>query len=294
MIGPRTRGLWAGVLLTLALAGCGGSDPAGVPDPPAEGNVLDAAGVLTDQEEADLSAQIDRANSGTDAARVAVLTIDGAGGDLESFARQVASSWGVGDEGADNGVLILADTGERELRIETADGVRERFSDDDAEQIIEDVLEPAFADEEYATGLRDAVEQVYLYAEGGEPEQEPFDWGLLAGVLGAVAAVIGALLWWIMANHRKRRRAADEELRAAEEADPDLHLTDDQREAYRKYRYNAWGKDQVSNPAVWLPLYIANPALYSGSSAGGSSDGSSGSSFTGGGGFSGGGASGSY
>ena len=294
MIGPRTRGLWAGVLLTLALAGCGGSDPAGVPDPPAEGNVLDAAGVLTDQEESDLSAQIDRANSGTDAARVAVLTIDGAGGDLESFAREVASSWGVGEEGADNGVLILADTGERELRIETADGVRERVSDDDAGQIIEDVLEPAFADEEYAAGLQEAVDQVYLYAEGDAPAREPFNWGLLAGVLGAVVLVVGGLVWWIVADHRKRRRRADDELRAAVEADPGFHLTDEQRDAYQKYRYGARGQDQVSNPALWLPLYMANPALYSGSPSAGSPDGSSGSSFTGGGGFTGGGASGSY
>ncbi|WP_333483457.1 TPM domain-containing protein [Arthrobacter sp. CAN_A1] len=55
--------------------------------------------------------------------------------------------WGVGDSGADNGVLVVADTVERELRIETADGVRELFYDDEAENVIENVLEPAFADE---------------------------------------------------------------------------------------------------------------------------------------------------
>lgn len=69
------------------------------------------------------------------------------GGSIEDYAREVAIDWGVGDSGADNGVLVVADTVERELRIETADGVRELFYDDEAENVIENVLEPAFADE---------------------------------------------------------------------------------------------------------------------------------------------------
>jgi uncharacterized protein len=273
-----------------ALTACGGTGTTAPPDPPAAGNVLDAAGVLSSGEEQELNTLIDGRNAGTDAARVAVLTVDGAGGSIEDYARGVATSWGVGDDGADNGVLIVADTGERELRIETADGVREQFSDDDAEAVIGDVLEPAFADEEYAQGLTAAVDQIYLYAQGQEPEQEPFDWVLLTWVLGAVVVVIGGIIGWIVADSRRRRRQAEEELRAAEESDPQLRFTEEQREAYRTYRYGHRGKDAVDNPAIWLPLYVANPALYSGGSTGGSS----GSSINGGGGFSGGGASGSY
>ncbi|MCU1633618.1 MAG: hypothetical protein JWM61_2270 [Micrococcaceae bacterium] len=276
--------------VVLVLTACGGSGTAATPEPPGQGSLVDAADVLTSGEEQSLNALIVERNSATDAARVAVLTVDGAGGSIEDYARSVATAWGVGDQGADNGVLIVADTGERELRIETADGVRDALSDDDAESIIDDVLEPAFADEEYARGLTDAVEQVYLYAEGGEPVQEPFNIGLLAAVLAGSVLVIGALTWWIVADSRRRRRAADEELRTAEKAYPDFRLTDEQRDAYRKYRYRKRGDDAVSNPVVWLPLYAANPALYSGGTTGGSS----GSSINGGGGFSGGGASGSY
>ena len=276
--------------VALLLGGCGDDAPGDLPDAPAQGNLVDAADVLTDAEEQGLNAQIDALNARTDAARVAILTVDGADGDIEDYANDVATDWGVGDSGADNGVLIVADTGERELRIETADGVRENFGDDDAEDVIDDILEPAFGDEEYAGGLTDAVDEVYLYAEGGGPAEEPFNWGLLALVLGGVAALVGGGIAWISADHKKRRRATDEELKAAEDADPDFRLTDEQREAYRKYRYSHRSKDDVSNPAIWLPLYISNPAMYSG----GTSSGSSGSSFGGGGGFSGGGSSGSY
>lgn len=272
----------------LLLAGCGDAAAPEVPNAPDQGSIVDAADVLTDSDEQELDARIDALNARTDAARVAVLTVDGLDGSIEDIARTAATEWGVGDDGADNGVLIVAHTGERELRIETADGVREAFSDDDAEEVVEDVLEPAFADEQYAQGLGDAVEEVYLYAEGGAPAEEPFDWALLALVLGGTAVVVGAVIAWIITDHRKRRREIDAELRAAEDADPELGLTDEQREAYRTYRYYHRGKDDISNPAAWLPLYIANPALYSGGS------GSSGSSVNGGGGFSGGGASGSY
>ncbi|THJ68645.1 TPM domain-containing protein [Arthrobacter echini] len=279
-----------GALLLLALTGCSDSEPASIPEPPAQGNVLDLAEVLTPAEEQEISSLIDERNASTDAARVAVLLVEDADGSIEDYARDVATSWGVGDDGADNGVLILADTGERELRVETADGVREQFSDGDAEDVVTDVLEPAFADEEYAEGLIEAVDQVYLYAEGGEPVPEPVDWVLFGSVAGVSTVVVGGIIGWVVAVSRRRRREADEEIRAAEQADPQLRLTEQQRNAYRSYRYGHRGDDAITNPAIWLPLYIANPALYSG----GGGSGASGSSYNGGGGFTGGGASGSY
>lgn len=277
-------------LLLLCLTGCSDSEPSAVPDRPDAGNVLDDAGVLTTAEEQSLNALIEERNRGTDGARVVVLTIENAGGSIEDYSRSVATEWEVGDAGADNGVLVVADTSERELRIETADGVRERFSDDEAEDVIEDVLEPAFADEQYAEGLTEAVEQIYLYADGQEPVREPFNWGLLAWVVGIGSAVIGLIIFLVSVDSRRRRRVADDEIREAEEKDPNFRLTEEQRKAYRKYRYSKRGDDAVNYPPTWLPLYIANPALYSGSNT----STQSGSSFGGGGGFSGGGASGKY
>ncbi|GAA2173224.1 hypothetical protein GCM10009784_06720 [Arthrobacter parietis] len=289
--GTRTQGIGAAAAATLllVLTGCG-SEPATAPAPPTQGNVLDAAEVLTDQQEQELNALIEDRNRSTDATRVAVLTVENASGSIEDYARTVATEWEVGDDGANNGVLIVADTAERELRVETADGVREQFSDDEAEDVVEDVLEPAFADEEYAQGLTEAVEQIYLYADGQEPPSDPFAWVLPTSIVGAMVAFFGIVVAVIVRDSRRRRRLADEEIREAEESDPDLRLTDEQREAYRKYRYNHRKDDAVTNPAMWLPLYIASPALYSG----GSSGTTSGSSFNGGGGFTGGGASGSY
>lgn len=279
------------VLLMFLLAGCGGQGQAdSVPVAPVDGNVLDEADVLSSEEEGQVNAAIDAGNDRSDNARVAVLMVEGIDGGIEDFAQAVATDWAVGDEGADNGVLIVADTAEREIRIETAEGVRERFSDDDAEDVIDDVLGPAFADGDLSAGLTEAVRRIYLYADGQAPEEEPFDWALFTWVAAPITVVVGAVIWWGVAHARRLRREADEEIRAAEAADPSLRLTQEQRAAYRSYRSSHRGDDAVSNPGVWLPLFIANPSLYSGGGTGTSS----GSSFNGGGGFTGGGASGSY
>ncbi|GAB2606317.1 hypothetical protein GCM10009696_09780 [Kocuria himachalensis] len=287
------RALAVTALAVTALTGCSG--PVQIPDPPAGSNVLDSADVLTEEQERRLDALIEDRGAGTDAARVAVLTVAETDGSIEDYAREVATAWEVGDAGADNGVLVVAATQDRELRIESADGVRERFSDDEAQRVVEDVLAPAFADGRYAQGLGEAVEQIHVYAQGGEPPQEPFDWALLGWVAGGFGLVGVLVAWWIAADLRRRRRIADEELRAARQRDPELRLTEEQRAAYRTYRYHHRKPDALTDPAVWLPLYLANPALYSaGSNGGPSGDGQGGSSFGGGGGFTGGGASGSY
>ncbi|MFE7630656.1 TPM domain-containing protein [Kocuria sp. NPDC057446] len=288
------RALAATGLVLAALTGCSG--PVAVPERPEGSNVLDSADVLTDAQERDLDALIEDRNAASDAARVAVLTVTEADGSIEDYAREVAGAWEVGDAGADNGVLVVAATGDRELRIESADGVRERFSDDEAERVVADVLAPAFADERYAQGLGEAVDRIHLYARGGEPPREPFDWALLGWVAGGVGLLGVLVAWWIAADLRRRRRIADEELRAAQQRDPRLRLTEEQRTAYRTYRYHHRKDDAVTDPVVWLPLWLANPGLYSGgSSASTGGDGQGGgSSFGGGGGFTGGGASGSY
>ncbi|GIG30808.1 TPM domain-containing protein [Cellulomonas marina] len=291
----RHRTLLASAVVLAALTACSSEEGTDVPAPPAAGAVLDVSEVLTADEERAVSELVDAENARTDAARVAVLLVPSADGDLEDYAREVATRWGVGDEGADNGVLVVAATDDRELRVEVADGVRDRFDDDEAATVVEDVLAPAFGDERYAEGLTAAVVAVYTYAEGGTPPapaSEPTNWAVLGAWIGGAGLLVGGLVAWLVGDRRRRHRLADGEIAAAREQDPGFDLTDEQRAAYRRYRYHRRGSDAVSNPGAWLPLYVANPALWSGGSQGSSSGG--GSSFGGGGGFSGGGASGGY
>lgn len=297
---PRRRGRIPGALAlagtsTLLLAACSSSEPAPIPEPPATGNVLDGADVLTDDQEQELERTIETGNDSTDAARVAVLTETEDPGDLEERAREVASQWGVGDEGAENGILVLLVPGAREVRIEVADGARETVSDDDAEQIIEDRMIPAFEDEDWAAGLDQGVSSLYRTAAGEEdPSAGGLPWWGIVSIVGGVLGVVVVLIVWSTVVSRRRRRTAQELLEQAHREDTAPELTGSQRKDYLRWAGRR-RRSEILPVAVWLPLYLAQPTSYGADPPSSDSSGSAGgSSFGGGGGFSGGGASGSW
>lgn len=296
-----------------------------VPPRPDSGAVLDQADILSDTDEQRINERIGRGNEQNEFIRAAVLTVNGVDGDFEDFTRQTAREWGVGEAGRNNGVLIVADMDERELRIEVADGAREVLSDATAEDIMEDQLEPGFRDEEYAQAFTATLDSVYDQSNPEAAAQAAADrertgnivmWVLL-GIAGLVVAVVaGSIVWWSK-DQKKVREQADREIERYQREHPDEEISDEVRKRYYKYRSNhrkppkdskkpPKAKDQdgverdvqyASTFQSWLPLYVMYPAIYSGTNHSISSSGSSGSagtSFGGGGGFSGGGASGSF
>lgn len=278
----------------LLLAGCSGSEPLPVPEPPADGNVLDGAEVLTDAQEQQLERIIETGNDSTDAARVAVLTEPEGRGDLEERAQEVATRWGVGDEGAENGILVLLIPENREVRLEVADGARETVTDDDAEQIIEDRMIPAFEDEDWAAGLNQGVSSLYRTAAGQEdPDAGGLAWWAILSIIGGVLGLAAALIAWSSVVSRRRRRTAQELLEQAHREDGAPELTDAQREHYLRWA-SGRRSSEILPVAVWLPLYLAQPTGYGATPPSDPGGTAGGSSFGGGTGFSGGGASGSW
>lgn len=269
------------------------SEPAAIPEPPRDGNVLDAADVLTDAQEAELERVIREGDEDSAAVRVAVLTEDGAAGDIEDRARDIATDWGVGQEGEDDGVLVLLHPENQEVRLEVADGAQEVLPEEATDAIVEERMVPRFEQQQWAEGLTDGTRSLYATANG---EEDPTaggapGWAVAAGAGGA--AVVGAgLAGWGIGTHRRRRRIARENLAQAEREDPQLELTEDQREDYLRWAAGR-RQDNILPVAAWLPLYLSSPTAYGAAPAGGEhTDG--GSSFGGGGGFTGGGSTGSW
>lgn len=286
-----------------------------LPAPPSNGNVLDSANLLTDGEETELSALIDRKNAGTDAARVVVHTTDSAPGGVADYATALGDAWGVGEAGKDNGVVVVVDMGGRETYIAVADGAGEQISDSEARGVASRLLGPALADENYAAGLSDTVTELYLLAEGGESayadgESSPSYIGwVVGGILGLLVAIMGT---WVTLDYRRVSRRAEAEMQRHREENPGLEISDEMRAAYIKYRYSnrkppAEGLEEQDEKLrkeeektgqeytryagtfnSWLPLYVAAPLLYSGSNVTpDSGSGSTGSSdYTGGTGYS--------
>ncbi|WP_085529118.1 TPM domain-containing protein [Kocuria massiliensis] len=326
----RKRSFLGALLLCVALfvlSACGGEKTA-VPNRPSHGNISDAADILSSDEEKKLNELIDRRNNDGDGARVAIVTVDGVDGDWEDWTKDTASHWGVGDHGKDNGALIAVDMKDRHTRIEVADGLKKTFTDDDAQTVLDDILDPGLKDDHPSQALTDTTTAIYddangVHAVGSDRGFWARNYGwFIAGGLVLMAAVV---VLWAIRRERKIRKGADREIAEYERSHPGEKVTKEQRQAFRKYRsYHRHqpadfeererrkeearreGRelDPEDDPevttqyaptfAAWLPLYVGSPEMYSGAGSSPGSYSSSGSSFGGGGGFSGGGASGSF
>ncbi len=112
--------------------------------------------------------------------QVVILTIPAIGGEsIEEYANRVFNEWKLGQEGKDNGVLIIVVPEERRMRIEVGYGLEGVLTDLTASRIIQFVMTPKFKDGDYDGGIVDGTLAVIDILEGGY-----LDEGLAFGEMG--------------------------------------------------------------------------------------------------------------
>ena len=79
---------------------------------------------------------------------------------LEAYTLRLASAWKVGDAERDDGVVIFIFTDDRRMRIEVGLGLGEILTNEEAKNIIDNKLKPAFRDGRYARGLVNALQSM--------------------------------------------------------------------------------------------------------------------------------------
>ena len=90
--------------------------------------------------------------------QVVVVTLPSLGGmAVEDFGYQLGRSWGIGQRGKDNGVLLIVSRDDRKLRIEVGYGLEGKLTDADAAVIINQTITPAFRRNDYAGGIEQGV-----------------------------------------------------------------------------------------------------------------------------------------
>ena len=90
--------------------------------PNLKGRINDYANLLSPATEASLESVLKSLES-TDSTQIVVLTIDSLRGDsLEQFSLRVVEDWKIGQQGLDNGVLLLVARDDRKIRIEVGYG----------------------------------------------------------------------------------------------------------------------------------------------------------------------------
>lgn len=187
--------LYVGLVLAFTVTSLGLSYALDVPSP---GMVVDLANVLSEQEEAAISAAIadEQGRSGT---QLGILTIASLEGDsLEDYSIRVANEWGIGRNDLDNGALVLVAVEDRQTRIEVGRGLEGALTDIESGRIIDYRMIPEFRNGNYAAGLLAGVDGIRLaIADEFDPAalQEPSNPS--SGWFGVVFFAIMFLQWII-------------------------------------------------------------------------------------------------
>ena len=151
-------------LLFIFLLTCSAVMALTIPKP--SGYVNDVAGLLSQTTQLKLE-QFLRDFEKSDSTQITILTIPTLDGEvLEDYSLKVFENWKIGQQGKDNGALLLISKADRKIRIEVGYGLEGRLTDLLAGRIIDNEISPKF-------------------------KQGDFDGGIVAGVVGIAEAVRG-------------------------------------------------------------------------------------------------------
>ncbi len=135
--------------------------------------VTDRAGLLSAAERQTLAERL-RAYAETTSTQIVVVTLPDLGGaDIGLYATELGQRWGVGQQGKDNGVVVLVSRDDRKVFIATGFGLEGAIPDAVASRIIRNVITPNFRQGRYYAGLTGAVDALIEAARGEYTAESP-------------------------------------------------------------------------------------------------------------------------
>ena len=131
------------------------------PEAPADGwFVLDQSGTLSTEEIEALNSQIEGYRK-SGRVEIGILILQDLGTSyLEEASIETARAWGIGEEGKNNGVLLLVVKDEHKIRIEVGTGLEGELTDAYSNRIIRNWIAPEFKEERYFKGLQRGLEGI--------------------------------------------------------------------------------------------------------------------------------------
>ena len=112
-----------------------------------------------------------------------------AGYSIEQYATKLFNHWGIGSQQRNYGMLLLVSVNDRKARIELGAGWGHRY-DSQAQQVMRDLMIPAFKREDYARGLADGARGLKAMAYGLGLPTPTAPWWFLPLVIGALVLII--------------------------------------------------------------------------------------------------------
>lgn len=149
----------AGLFLMLASCSSGQSEtPKAEAVIPLTGRVVDAADILDDEVEKQLTGKLAFAESRYGPQMVVVTTPSLDGRSIEDYSFDLANDWGIGNAKRDDGLMLLIAPNERKVRITVGLGLENSFSDAFSRKIIDETILPQFSKGDLQAGILAGVD----------------------------------------------------------------------------------------------------------------------------------------
>ena len=134
--------------------------------PPLRGHVNDYASLLSAASVERLEAELS-AFEQSDSTQIVVLTIPSLEGqDLAQYSIGVVEQWKIGQQGKDNGALLLVVKNDRKIRIEVGRGLEGKLTDLVSGRIIRNEISPAFKSGDFDGGINAGVHAIMATVRG--------------------------------------------------------------------------------------------------------------------------------
>jgi uncharacterized protein len=121
------------------------------------------------------------------------------------LSQMIGELWGVGQEGKDNGLIVLMDMEEREVFISTGYGLEEYIPDAIAKRIVENEILPAFRQGDYYGGIDRATDVIISLLEGKFTPDEYREQSAASDTGSAIGGIIFLLLMFFLLFGSRRR-----------------------------------------------------------------------------------------
>ena len=167
--------LFLGLLLVLLTLGT--TLKAQLPSPPNPPRLVnDYTGTLSSSQINTLERKLVAYDDSTSTQILVLLVDDLQGYSVEQYATEIGHSWGVGQKGKNNGAVILVKPkkgSERgQVNISPGYGMEQYITDATAKRIIEREMIPAFREDDYYTGIDNAVNVIMDLCSGKFTQDE--------------------------------------------------------------------------------------------------------------------------
>jgi uncharacterized protein len=130
------------------------------------GRVVDNANLLSTEDEAQLTRDLEALEEKNTTQLVVATVPDLQGYEIEDYGYRLGRHWGIGQAGKDNGAILLVAPNERKVRIEVGYGLEPILTDSLSQLIIQNGILPKFRTGDFAGGIRAGVSDLLAVLSG--------------------------------------------------------------------------------------------------------------------------------